>query len=514
MVGPQEVNKTKMFKLTKGKTIFYILGSCHTLPLEVLHPAARSIISKTTHLFLEVIAPNGPVVPISHERLTVLRLLRQNSDVNWYPYLDESEREILNKVWECIKNTFPENIRVSQLNLNTIATAVFGYECNKGMDSQIENEFFARKTAGNEAYQLDIREPHESFSDDMECDSVESLKFRLRAADYQKSDDIKDYHSGKLQEAVLDEKFEIKNRNQQWMKKLNKFLDEENNEKNTVLVVVGENHLGSEDGLLFGFLKRGYKVERMDQEGQFDIYGNHDTLKNFYDNISPLIEIYKQLNNRINRLKSLDVNLHETLIHTGNQDCEHIHNSIHKKTNSEASKSRFLKAQPSLLASYTQILHEWDDHLKMGNLLLSLKRRLENMETMLQPDYSKADNQHVTKEMKEKLVQLNELVTTVSNINEIENKKTQIGPLTANIRNLENQVYRLFKTRLDSPFEYSEWDHTLGTLQNSLASPLNWLYNKSTTTSLHKEEQASHPSTQKSTPNMGKVKNHSISSIM
>lgn len=303
-----------MFKLSKDGKVFYILGTNHAIPLEVLPDSCYQIIGNTKHLYQEVHnffpAPGGiqnyPRKRLTTKDLDCLGLIMEESDEDWYSILSRTQKMVLNTVWQNIKEYYPVGIEISRLKITEIKSQVDLYKESHGMDSQIEKQHFDGKNKGSASYALDERSStedvinfpdEESLTEDVikldEAVSISILKDLLSNLDFNPIQH-KEFYSGKLREALIEDNFNISKRNKQWERKLSSALRRQNGQ---ILVVVGSAHLGTKDGLLANFSRLGYKVQRMSQSGVFNncIYNNPSEMDEYYRSIEPNVKLAQEI---------------------------------------------------------------------------------------------------------------------------------------------------------------------------------------------------------------------------
>lgn len=287
-----------LYELAKDGKKSYILGTNHVLPLSILPPTCQAIIQNTHHLFTEVLSfPDGTteIKPLTYEELEELEMLNPeySSDKNWFTELSVPEQKLFKHYWAQIKHYYPAKLDPTRLTARVVSSDLEMLSQKAGMDHIIELHHVRGSHSGIKSYALDDRDSPRID------DEQPSIACALKILN-EKQEDL-DFLTGQLNHIVLDGN--VLARNQYWIRKL---LDELPKLNEQALVVVGADHLGGEQGLLYLFSQAGYDIKRINQKGKFKpcLYSDPVALKAFFQDNKTKEQSMRRVNTLISKVLS------------------------------------------------------------------------------------------------------------------------------------------------------------------------------------------------------------------
>ncbi|HEV2524135.1 MAG TPA: TraB/GumN family protein [Gammaproteobacteria bacterium] len=319
------------FKITKNNKSLHLLGSRHQISFSILHPKSKKIIKESSCLVCEALGNNGS---------SDTYLPRLEDEPVWSSYLPE---EFVSFLTENLKHgKLGKHAELDDLSCYTLGIlAEFGLHLI-GMDQHVEDYF--RKN-DKPIYSLDKEEVelvvypeefdrcqrlYENIKRTIEImrkckkdeqlylykeilnkcrktldDCGEVLNVLIKHTFCKELEEIdsmrKEYLEGNLELCAKKEDedknfFKVGERNYSWLPKI---FELHQREQKSFVVVVGAGHLGGKYGLLNLLKESGFKIERMNNEGVFEHFGNYNPEGTLAERLVLQEEAYRVLSNQI-----------------------------------------------------------------------------------------------------------------------------------------------------------------------------------------------------------------------
>tara|TARA_R110002110_G_scaffold415797_1_gene656210 strand:+ start:32433 stop:33518 length:1086 start_codon:yes stop_codon:yes gene_type:complete len=235
-------------------------------------------------------------------------------------------------VWFHVRQQYPKHITLEQLTLKELYAQIGAYLETMGMEQQIQRNHINGIHSGHSVFELDEIDLEEKSPVYTEYIDVELVKKELSDFSFNPQKYSK-YFKGILTEVVDDTISNVSKRNTMRLEKLSSTLPQL---KVQILIVVGHDHLGRENGLLTAYAQNGYNITRMTKQGQFGdcIYSNAEDLKIYqakcklkHGKINGLLEELTQLQDY---LLSVEVPYTDKMLNTADILTEMISNIYEK----------------------------------------------------------------------------------------------------------------------------------------------------------------------------------------
>jgi len=264
---------THLYKLEKDAMCFYLMGSNHTVSLNLFPSAVKKTIESiclNTTLFLM----EGLFCPLTLDHMQKKGYFLGRYQTPFWDRLSQNERDALLPVITAIKNRHQLTFNVETLSIPGIHELLIQNLWESGMDAEIHLHYGSQKRVvslsdvkESEEYEnLSLSETNLAMS---RVELKEVIDSFLMNAEHKKllEAEVHRYFSGDALNLETEQQIqEVTEQNQVWFKKI---LDAVNQQNEGVFVAVGAAHLYNNFGLLSQFLDNNFRITRMNSDNQW-----------------------------------------------------------------------------------------------------------------------------------------------------------------------------------------------------------------------------------------------------
>jgi len=296
-----------------GKTS-YLLGTCHCVPLQYLHPAALQIALSCDTLVVESNELDSALSSyelslydsffsdtrfLTTETFDLLPEMSRQAILFWVSkmnkFLDlfrstfhvlpsDKQSELLSTFKFLNQDNFFSDFKFSVGNVPSwyFLSNIYSLSCYSGMDYNLLVHFDAK---GRPIFPLDqdeieeiLIELYRNMSGEDLINAIKNLPESINETEQEYSMATIDYLNGKLQVSSdeADDFTQCKERNAEWLPKI---IDKHSHEKN-VLFAVGLAHLFGQHGLINSLQEEGFSIKKMGISGQFQSFTLEKSITN------------------------------------------------------------------------------------------------------------------------------------------------------------------------------------------------------------------------------------------